>query len=74
MEKNSGEGFLLGAKYYKNSNNAALLVSNKWHPEGKADVKWEGMVVKKQEKTTTKQQATQKIHANNIHMKIGHPI
>ena len=31
------------------------------------------MAINKQEKKITKQTATQKIHANNIHAKIGHP-
>ena len=41
--------------------------------EEKAAVQTGGTTVNKQEQTTTKQLATHKIHANNIHAKLGHP-
>ena len=52
--------------FYRGANNAALLVTNKRNLEEKVDVYPEGTTVNKQEQTTTKQLATQKIHANNI--------
>ena len=41
--------------------------------KGKADVQPEGAAANNQEQTTTKQLATPKFHANNLHMKLGHP-
>ena len=65
--------FLLTTEFYNISNDAALLVSKNWNPEGKSYVHLEGTVVKKQENTTTKKIATQKMHANELHAKLGHP-
>ena len=73
MANNGGEWFLLTTKFYKSSNDTALLASEKWDPEGKASVNSEGAAVKKQENMTTKLLVMWKIHANEIHVKLGHP-
>ena len=41
--------------------------------EGKAYIQPKGTDVKKHENTTTKQIVTQKIYANDLHVKLGHP-
>ena len=58
-------------KLYKNIDNTTISGPRKWKSEGKAAVDQEGMVAKKQEQTTTKQQAIQKIHTNKVHTEIG---
>ena len=72
MANISGEGFLLTTKFYKSAHNADILSPDKRNPEGKSDVQPEGTGVKKQNNTTTKRISLQKIHANNIHKKLGH--
>ena len=69
-----GEGFLLTTNKYKNPNKTALLVTNKWKPEGKQYTDPEGKDDKKKEQTTTKQQATHKNHINELHTKLDHSI
>ena len=73
MGNHDGKGYILTTNFYRGSNDAALLVTNKRNLEEKAPVYLEGTKVNKQEQTTTKQLATQKIHANNIHANLGHP-
>ena len=59
-------------KFYKSANNAALLASKKRKMEGKASIQPEGAAIKKEENTTTKKIATQKVHANDLHANIVH--
>ena len=73
MANKTDEGCLLITKFQKSANDVALLAPKKQNPEGKAAVQPEGTSAKKQENTTTKQTATWKIHANNLHTNIGHP-
>ena len=73
MENISSEVFLLTTKIYKNKNYAALLGPKKRKPEDKADMEPEGVAIKKQEQTTTKQQLKRKIHVNYLHANIGQP-
>ena len=81
MTNKTSKGFLLNTKLYMITNGAALLAPNKQKPEGKSDVQPEGKadvhpeetVVEKQEQTTTTKIAMRKIHANNLHVKLGHP-
>ena len=61
---NGDEGFLLTTKFYKSTNDTALLIPKKLNPEGKAAIEPEGVATNKQENTKTKQLTTQKIHAN----------
>ena len=55
MANKAGKGFLLTPKFYKGANHATLLDLEKRKPEWKADAQLEGMIVNKQEQTTTKQ-------------------
>ena len=73
MANNSVEGILLTAKFYNNSNNTDILAPEKGKLEKKSAVNPEGMVVKQQEKTTTKQQTIWKTCVNKIHTKLVHP-
>ena len=54
------KGFLLTTKFYKIANDTSYLAPKKRKPKGKADIHTEGTAIKKKEKTTTKQIATQK--------------
>ena len=74
MANYGGKGFILTTKFYKSPNYVALLVPKKWKLEGKSELDTEGAAVKKKEQTTTKQQATQKIHINELHTKLDHSI
>ena len=73
MANNGCEGFLPTTKFYKNANYTALLDPGKRKTEGKVDVQLDGTSAKNQEQRTTNQLATCKIHANELHTKIGHP-
>ena len=73
MVNKGGEGFILTKKVYKSSKNANSLEPKKGNPEGKSDVWPEGTAVKQQEKKTTKRQVLQKIYANKLYVKLGHP-
>ena len=73
MENHDGKGYLFTTNFYRDANDAALLVTNKRNLEEKVSVYPEGTTVNKQEQTTTKQLATQKIHANKIHTNLFHP-
>ena len=72
MANKDSKGILLTTKFYRSANGAALLAPKKWKLEGKLPSQLEWISVKKQEKTTTKQIAMQKIHANKLHVKLGH--
>ena len=73
MVKKSGQGFLLTTKFYNSANDAALSAPGKRNPEGKAAIHPEGTSTKKQENMKTKTIVTRKIHANELHAKLGHP-
>ena len=73
MANHDGKGYLLTKNLYKGAKYAALLVPNKRNLEEKATVLTKGTTVNKQEQTTTKKLSMQKIHANNIHVKLSHP-
>ena len=73
MENHDGKGYILTTNLYKGAKYAALLVPNKRDLEGNSAAQTEGTTFNKQEQTTTKQLATQKIDANKIHVKLGHP-
>ena len=70
MAKKFSEGFLLTTKFYKNANEAALLIHWKQNPEGRVTVQPKGTSVKKQEQMTTKIIVMRKIHANDLHAKL----
>ena len=55
MANKSREVFLLTTKFYKITNNTALLAPEKWNPEGKESIHPEGKAIKNQENTKTKQ-------------------
>ena len=74
MFKTGGKGFLLTTKFYKSTNRTASFSFDKKNLEGKSAVYSEGAMFKNEEQMTTTELATQKIHANNIHMKIGHSV
>ena len=61
-------------KVYKSANETALLELDQKKLEGKADIHPEGVKAKNQDNTKTKQLATQKNHANDIHTKLSHPV
>ena len=73
MASKAGEGFLLTTNFYNSANYASLLDPKKRNLEGKAYIQPKGAAIKKQENTTTKQIAMRKIHAKELHMKLGHP-
>ena len=64
-------GFLQTTKFYKSKNAANPFLPKKRNTEGKASIHPEGTTIKKQGNTTPKQIATRKIHANELHTKIG---
>ena len=73
MAKKIGERFLLTTKLYNIAKDAAILVPKNHNLEGKSAIQMEGTAVKTKDNMTTKQIATQKIHANKLHAKLGHP-
>ena len=74
MANKSGKGFLLTTKLYKITNGANILDPNNQGLEGKLDVHPELSSIEKQENTKTKKITMQKIDANKLHAKLGHPI
>ena len=72
MLNKTSKGFLLNTKFYKSANNYTLLGREKQKPEGKGSNQPEGTAAKKQENTTAKQITMRKIHANELHTKLGH--
>ena len=72
MANNSNKWFILTTKFNKSTNDAALLAPYNINTEGKADIQLEGTATKRQENTTTKKIVMQKIHAYEIHVKLGH--
>ena len=71
MANNSGKGFILTTKFCKSANDVALLNPEKQKLEGKASIHLEETVANNQEKKNKKTRDT-KIHANNLHAKLGH--
>ena len=63
MANNSGKEFILTTNFYKNPNNAVLLVPKKRKLEATAE--------NQQEKTATKKQVMLKFHVNKLHMNLG---
>ena len=73
MANKSSKGFLLTNKFYKIANGANILDSKNRGLEGKLDIQPELVSIKKQENTKTKKITMQKIYANKLHAKLGHP-
>ena len=72
IANNGGKGLILATKFYKNPNDATLLVPNNHNPEVKVDIEPEGVKVEKQEQMATIQQATWKVHINELHKNLIH--
>ena len=74
MANKASKRFILNTYLYRSQNDAALLAPKIRKPEGKEAVNPEGMDANKQEQMMTKQNLTYKMHANEIHANLGHPV
>ena len=72
IENNGSKGLILATNFFTNPNDAALLVPNNQNPGIKVDVDPEGVKAEKQEQMTTIQQATRKVHINELHTNLIH--
>ena len=72
MANKPNKGFLLTAKFYKSADDPALLDPEKRKLKGTTSLHLEDTSIKKQNNMTTKQTVKQKIHANDLHVKLDH--